>query len=561
MIKVLSTNIISPLGFSSEENFRKARAGVSGMRRYTGLWGMPEPVTASLFSEEQNAALAEEGLTRFESLAYASAERALRNAAIDVSSGRVVFILASTKGNIEHLSHGDTPVSLARSAKVIAKRLGVATEPIVVCNACISGASAQLLSLRLIDAGLYDSAIVCGADCLSQFVVAGFSSLKTLSPDACRPFDAERYGLNLGEAAATIVYGKARPEDAAECWCLQNGAVRNDACHISHPSKTAEGQFLAIDSALAEAPEVSMVSVHGTATLFSDNMEAIALKRADLQTVPVMAVKGYFGHTMGAAGIMETIIAMLAADAHQTLPAKGFSEPGVPADINIANRPLAVEGHSILKIISGFGGCNAALYLNRKGAAKGNSPAQLPRTKTTHCVRITPEEAVIDGVTCETKEKGQALLTELYKKQMGDYPKYYKMDGLSRLAVVASTLLLTAEDSTVSHAAHRAVLLFNQSSSIAADRAFESTFRGEYFPSPSAFVYTLPNIAAGEIAIKNGYHGETSFYILRHKQPELMDAIVRSSLLDPEMHSSLCGWIDYESETRFEAELYIREKA
>lgn len=561
MIKVLSTNIISPLGFTSEENFRKAQAGVSGMRRYTGLWGMSEPVTAALFSEEQNAALAEEGLTRFESLAYASAKRALRNAAIDVSSGRVVFILASTKGNIEHLSRNDTLVSPARSAKVIARRLGVTTEPIVVCNACISGASAQLLSLRLLDAGLYDSAIVCGADCLSQFVMAGFSSLKTLSADACRPFDAERYGLNLGEAAATIVYGKVQPEDAAEIWCLQSGAVRNDACHISHPSKTAEGQFQAIGSALAEAPEVSMVSVHGTATLFSDNMEAVALKRADLQAVPVMAVKGYFGHTMGAAGIMETIIAMLAADAHQTLPAKGFSELGVPADINIANRPLAVDGRSILKIISGFGGCNAALYMTGKGAAKGNSPAQLPRTKTAHCVRITPEEAVIDGVACETREKGQALLTELYKKRMGDYPKYYKMDGLSKLAVVASTLLLTAEDSTVSHAAHRAVLLFNQSSSIAADRAFESTFRGEYFPSPSAFVYTLPNIAAGEIAIKNGYHGETSFYILRHKQPELMDAIVRASLLDPEMHSCLCGWVDYESETRFEAELCIQEKA
>lgn len=560
MIKVLSTNIISPLGFTSEENYRNAKAGVAGMRCYAGLWGIPEPVTAALLSEEQNAALAEEGLTKFESLAYASAKRALRNVAQDVSSDRVVFILASTKGNIKHLSSGTPPVSLARSAKVVAERLGVTTEPIVVCNACISGAAAQLLSLRLLDAGLYDTAIVCGADCLSKFVVAGFSSLKTLSPDACRPFDAERYGLNLGEAAATIVYGKAQPEESAEVWCLQSGAVRNDACHISHPSKTAEGQFRAIGSTLTEVPEVSLVSVHGTATLFSDNMEAIALKRASLQAVPVMAVKGYFGHTMGAAGIIETIVAMLAADERQTLPTKGFSEPGVPADINITGRPQTVNGHSILKIISGFGGCNAALHINKRGGAKGCRPAQLPRAKATHCVRVTPEEAVIDGVVCETKEKGPALLTELYKKQMGDYPKYYKMDELSKLAIVASTLLLKAEDSTVNHAANRSVLLFNQSSSIAADRAFESTIRGDYFPSPSAFVYTLPNIAAGEIAIRNGYHGETSFYILSHKQPELMDAILCSSFLDPEMHSSLCGWIDYESETHFEAELYIKEK-
>ncbi|MGN0089817.1 MAG: beta-ketoacyl synthase N-terminal-like domain-containing protein [Alloprevotella sp.] len=560
MIRVLSTNIVSPLGFTSEENYQSIRSGKTGLCQYENPWGIPETITASLFSEEQNRKLKTDGLSRFESLVFTSVKDAMSKVPFDMLSNNTVFILSSTKGNIEALSEGNELTNLALSAKKISGKLGFSNEPIVVCNACISGAAAQLLAWRLIHSGRYDYAVVCGADCQSKFIVSGFSSLKALSPEPCRPFDMERYGLNLGEAAATIILGKERPDECRDSWYMHAGAIRNDAVHISNPSKTAEGAIRAIRKALPPNPLVSLISLHGTATLYNDQMEAVALKRTSLDSVPAMALKGYFGHTMGAAGILETIISIYATEDHQALPTKGFSELGVSANIGVSNRPQPISGNSILKMIAGFGGCNAALFFSKDKMEKASS-AQVPQTKSTHHVRITPHEVLIDGNLYDTKETGMSLLTELYKKEVNDYPKYYKMDGLSKLAFVASELLLKAEGNKKDHSENRSVILFNHSSSISSDLAFEVTIdSNDYFPSPSVFVYTLPNIATGEIAIRNTYYGETSFYILSHKMQEKMDEIVNSSFWDEEMQSSLCGWIDFQNDSNFEADLYIKER-
>lgn len=560
MIKVLSTNIVSPLGFTSEENYQNIKSGRTGLCQYENPWGIPDTITASLFTSEQNEILKIDGLSRFESIVYFSVRKALEQITFNLSAKNTVFILASTKGDIENLANDKEQSILAESAKKISKKIGFSNDPIVVCNACISGASAQLLALRLIESENYDYAVVCGADCQSKFIVSGFSSLKALSATPCRPFDIERYGLNLGEAAATIIFGKSQDDETQEGWYLHSGAIRNDAVHISNPSKTAEGAIRAISKALGDNSQISLISLHGTATLYNDQMEAVALKRASLQHVPAMAVKGYFGHTMGAAGILETIISLIAADNHQALPTKGFTELGVSANINISNQPQAIEGESVLKIIAGFGSCNAALYFSKQKMQ--NMPqATLPATKISHRVRITPNEVLVDDVPYDINETGIAILTKLYKQEACNYPKYYKMDGLSKLAFVASELLLKAEGHENDHSENRSVILCNHTSSIASDIAFEATIDSrEYFPSPSVFVYTLPNIASGEIAIRNSYHGETSFYILHGKQSDLMNQIIDSSFLDDDMQSCLCGWIDFLDETHFEADLFIKER-
>ncbi len=558
MIKVLATNIVSPLGITSEENYQSIKGGRTGLCQYQNLWGIPGTITASLFSEEQNEAFAIQGLSRFESLVYTSVKDALSKADGDILTSRTVFILATTKGDIETLSKDKEYPDLPKTAIKIAERLGLHTKPIVVCNACISGAAAQLLALRLLEAKKYDNAIVCGADCQSKFIMSGFSSLKALSEDFCRPFDIERYGLNLGEASATIIYGKA-DEKTTEGWYLHNGAIRNDAVHISNPSKTAEGCVRAISKALEGNVTPSMVSVHGTATLYNDQMEAIALKRTSLLDIPVMALKGYYGHTMGAAGILETIISMLAAEEHKTLPSKGFEELGVSAKIRISNDAIKTEGKSFLKIIAGFGGGNAALYLSKE-STKGNI-IKTPHIEATHKVKITPRSIEVDDCPYTTKEAGLALLTEIYKEYIDDYPKYYKMDGLSKVAFIASEMLIKAEGKDANHSEDRSVILFNNSSSRASDIAFLSTIEEDnYYPSPSVFVYTLPNIATGEIAIRNNYHGETSFYILAEKDEEMMNKIVRTSLSDEEMKSCLCGWVGFTDEEDFEAELFLMNK-
>ena len=184
MIFRISDNILSPLGETTKENYLAVRDGGSMLCRYDAYPGIPQSFTASLFSDEQNRLMAGAGLTRFESLAYASASRAIRESGIDPGSSRVVFILSTTKGNVELISQGPSDESIlypCTAAQHIAQRLGITTVPITVCNACISGVSAMVLALRLLEAGTYDYAVVCGADTQCQFTISGFQSLKAVS--------------------------------------------------------------------------------------------------------------------------------------------------------------------------------------------------------------------------------------------------------------------------------------------------------------------------------------------------------------------------------------------
>ena len=565
MINVISTNITSPLGFTTEQNYKAVLAGVSALQRYEGLWGLPEPFAASLFSEEQNAALAIGGYTRFESLAIRSVREALSQTQLDVASSRVVLILSTTKGNISSIQDSrlnqDESFFPSEAAQKIAEAIGLTTKPTVVCNACVSGLSAQLLANHLLSAGLYDYAIVVGAEVQSKFIVSGFQSLKAVSGEPCRPFDIERNGLNPGEAAATIIFashlllreGRAVPEvspqgdlEGAASWHLVDGASCNDAYHNVSPSPQGDGLCKAIETVMRHRDKAQLATVcaHGTATLYNDQMEAKAIRRSGLQDIPLTSLKGYYGHTMGAAGVLETILTMRATDDGIVLPSKGFSELGVSEKVCISSESRQTEKTSFLKLISGFGGCNvAALYTKDPPTPFRGSNGRWMKKQT---VRISSE----DGKS----------LTEIYKQQIGDYPKFYKMDILSRLAFVA-TELLKKESLLPSEEVWEGVILFNHSSSIVADRQFLATISDveNIFPSPSVFVYTLPNIAAGEIAIRHHICGETSFYILPEKDETLMQQILEASLSASGATRVICGWVDAESETSYECEISTYE--
>jgi len=366
---VLSDNIISPLGITSESNLLAVLAGKSELRSYPATDRLPEPCFASLIDE---ASLEEEysrlGLdssyTVFEKRVILSVSKALEGTGVDPSSDDVLFVVSSTKGNVDLL---DTPdcdldkVVLGYSAARIAGFFGNKVPPVAVSNACISGLCAQICALREIDAGRYSHVIVSGSDVQSRFIISGFQSFKALSEDACRPFDADRKGLNLGEAAATIVFGtKTAPE--ADDWVLLRGAVRNDANHISGPSRTGEGSYRALRTVLeGVAPEkLAFSSVHGTSTAYNDEMESIALTRAGLAEVPVSGLKGYFGHTMGAAGILEAILSMKAVDNGVVLGTRGYSRTGTSCPLNLSPEARPTDRRAFVKLLSGFGGCNAA---------------------------------------------------------------------------------------------------------------------------------------------------------------------------------------------------------
>ncbi len=381
VIKKIGDNIVSPLGFTTEENWRNLLAGHSGQQPYEQGFSLPEPFCASVIN---NALLEKQFLalpnphniryTKMEKCALLSATDAIARAGIDAASSEVLFILSTTKGNVELLRdlQGYEPERpyLWRSAQLIAQYFGNPNEPIVVSNACISGCAAQVVAQRQLEQGRYRYAVVIGADVLSQFIISGFQSFKALSPEPCRPFDAERTGLNLGEAAATLVFARADQSEPTNLWLL-NGALCNDANHISAPSRTAEGLVKAIQQILPDTatPDLAFVNAHGTATRYNDDMESVALQRCGLDQLPVNSLKGYFGHTLGAAGVVESIISCQEINNGTILPTRGFTTPGTVAPIQVATMQEKTDKPLFIKMISGFGGSNAALLFAKNNAA------------------------------------------------------------------------------------------------------------------------------------------------------------------------------------------------
>ncbi len=556
MIEVRATNIISPLGMTTQENYQAIKAGNTKLMRYDGYKGIPEPITVSVFSDDDVKKMMISGYSKFESIAISSIQSALSQTDIDPKSARTVFILSTTKADIEELEDeaGEKYCPPGVAASNIAARFGIVNEPIVVCNACISGSSAQLLAKRLIENEEFDNVIVCGIDCVSKFTIAGFLSFKAMSPYECRPFDIERLGLNLGEAAATIIFSRANTKN--DFWKIISACQTNDAHHVSAPSPDGDGTLKAITKIMKGFPDKSLscICVHGTATMFNDQMESMAIQNAGLSDIPIIALKGYFGHTLGAAGIIEAIITMESLNDGIILPAKGFEEIGVGGKINISNRIReCINPRSFLKIISGFGGCNAALIYSKDNYCNDKCVKRL--FEITRYIHIDNQSCTIDGLQQSVCGEGKELLTYLYKSHINDYPKFYKMDMLSKLLFTATHFLLTDVDQE--DISDMSVLLFNATSSILADKKHIETYMKQdgFFPSPSVFLYTLPNIAIGEITIRHHITGETTLYILKDKNQVIIDKILNASNFAGNM--IMTGWIDCSSENKFEADLKL----
>ena len=180
-----------------------------------------------------------------------------------------------------------------------------------------------------------------------------------------------------------------------------------------------------------------------------------------------------------------------------------------------------------------------------------------------HYVIITPETVKLNGVEMSHAEQGNAMLTELYRAYVGDYPKFFKMDTLSKLGFVASEMLLKDEEQErFVPREDRAVVLFNRTASLQADTNYQSTIQDpeNFFPSPAAFVYTLPNIVTGEIAIRNKFFGETSFIVVESCDAHIMARQLLNAFRDPMTRSILGGWLDCTDEDHFEARLFLIEK-
>jgi 3-oxoacyl-[acyl-carrier-protein] synthase-1 len=375
MIFTSYNNITSPLGFSTRENYQAVSNSVVGVEKVMLPFSQDIFCVAKIGDEKIQENFSKikhkDNCTKLEQLSILSIQDVLNQSGINPQDERTLLIYSTTKGNIDILENNYLDVDSKRVylpafANYIQSHFKFRQTPVVLSNACISGILAIVIAKRFIEQGVYDNVIVCGGDILSEFTISGFKSFNALSSKPSKPFDANRVGINLGEAVATILLTNKKELASHYSTQIVSGASANDANHISGPSRTGEGLFQCLQHALKNnTDDIGFVSAHGTATSFNDEMESIAFDRAGLNAVPVNSLKGYYGHTLGAAGVLETILSLESMKHQRLIKSEGYETKGVSGNIMMIENHQSKTFSSFIKTASGFGGCNAAALFRK----------------------------------------------------------------------------------------------------------------------------------------------------------------------------------------------------
>lgn len=377
-IYITGYNCVTPLGFDVSSNWNALFEGKSGVSIHKIIENQPAFYASMIDTEKLNEEFDKnfsgdqrerQNFTRLEKMFLLNLKPLVEKHPV---SEETAFILSTTKGNISLLRDQKVlpeGAYLSNLAQKIAGFFGFKSKPVVVSNACVSGVMAIAVAKNLIRAGKYKNAFVAAGDEISEFVISGFNSFQAIGTEICKPYDKNRDGINLGEAAAAVFITSEPEKNGKFSFRILGDSAINDANHISGPSRTGDGLFASIKNAMAEAQvssqDIDFISAHGTATLYNDEMEAIAFNRMELQQVPLNSLKAYYGHTLGAAGLLESIISMESARHSTLIPSKNFEEQGISQPLNIIRENQTADIRYILKTASGFGGCNAAVVLEK----------------------------------------------------------------------------------------------------------------------------------------------------------------------------------------------------
>lgn len=258
-------------------------------------------------------------------------------------------------------------------AEFVRARLALAGPCAAISTACSSSAKAFASAARLLEAGFIDAAVVGGVDTLCLTTLYGFNSLQLLSAHPCRPYDAERDGISIGEAAAFFLLERAPARAAAESLWLLGTGESCDAYHMSAPHPEGRGARMAMDAALAsaglDADDIDYVNLHGTGTPSNDAAEDCAVHGLFGDRVPVSSTKGMTGHTLGAAGAVEAVVSVLALQEGLVPASPGTRnlDPALRAKYAAAGERRAVD--RVMSNSFGFGGSNCSLVFGRLSRA------------------------------------------------------------------------------------------------------------------------------------------------------------------------------------------------
>ncbi|MCL1821302.1 MAG: hypothetical protein FWG22_00595 [Prolixibacteraceae bacterium] len=536
--------IVSSLGFGTRENMAAIEKYCLGVACLNDNAISSHPFFAGKIDDNRLAAKTRHlvGFTRLEKLFILALENIHKTFSADFADPDVGFVFSTTKGNIDELQKNAVPPNeklfLFSMAKRVLQFFDVRQDPIVISNACISGVSAIILGQRFIQSGKYKHVVVVGGDLLSRFAVSGFLAFRSVSPSVCRPFNADRDGLSMGEACGALLLTGEHADALKIEIC--GGAITNDANHISAPSRTGDGLSLAISEALKQsrisANDVGFINAHGTATPFNDEMESKAIHSLGLEAAPLNSLKPYFGHTLGAAGIVETIASAYQLRKGKVFATPGFSQNGVPFPLNISDIHLPIDTRYGLKLASGFGGCNAALII---GKAARNNPAPAPEPANS-------EINILKKIVIQPDGSGfPNHIRALYKKLDKPNMKFFKMDNLSKLGYIAAEMIFDEIGMEEYEPQKIAVVLANKSASLDTDIKHQQIIdsQSKEGASPAVFVYTLPNIVVGEICIRHKIQGENSFFI-RPQYDNFVRQYAESLLYSSVANLVLCGWCE-----------------
>jgi 3-oxoacyl-[acyl-carrier-protein] synthase-1 len=373
-IYISSNNIISSLGFNTKENIHKIKKGISGIKFHRNFGYMYEytaKVENKILNEKFSKIGANKDYTKLEKMMILSLNDTISKSPFSITKD-TALIISTTKGNIDMLGsknsklHSDI-VYLTKLGEVVKKFFKFYNDPIIICNACVSGVLGITVAKKLIKNKNYKDAFVVAGDIVSNFTLSGFKSLQAISNKPCSPYSKNRNGISLGEAAVSVaISSKINSKNIAE---IIGEGESNDANHISGPSRNGEGLFKSINKALNMAclsgNEIEYICAHGTATVYNDEMEAQAFNRLNMQDIPLNSLKGYFGHTLGAAGLLETIIATKSMNNNYLYKSYGFNKIGLTLPLNIIKKNQKKNLSIILKTASGFGGSNVAILIKK----------------------------------------------------------------------------------------------------------------------------------------------------------------------------------------------------
>jgi 3-oxoacyl-[acyl-carrier-protein] synthase-1 len=345
---VTGIGIVSAIGLNVEENFHSLKLSTTGISRSAGYDLMLGEVNLSNDAIIKKYDLPEEDFSRTSLLGLVAAKEAWGEHKIDTQN-RTGLISATTVGGLDrmekyyfrapqdasfnylpHMTHDN-----GQTTERIAKVLGIKGYIGTISTACSSGANAILQGARFIEGGKLDRVIVGGTDPLSLFNIKGFSSLMIYDQNLCKPFDASRNGLNLGEGAAFLVLENEYSISitGSNPLCLLSGWNNStDAFHQTASSADGKGATLAMTKALAKAKipaqDISYINAHGTGTENNDLSESVALINVFGNHIPPFSsTKGFTGHTLGAAGAIEAVFCVLAILSDSVLPNLNFSSP------------------------------------------------------------------------------------------------------------------------------------------------------------------------------------------------------------------------------------------